>query len=102
MIKNASFGNSLLRVAYQSPISFLSECKDVVVTCVIIEPTFNHEREGRGNFVQEGKSGGPRITALPLSLCKQRSDVGGCVSFSEATLKPDQTPTFIVQSISAA
>lgn len=36
---------------------FLSECKDVVVSCVIIEPTYNHEREGRGNFVQEGKSG---------------------------------------------
>lgn len=26
-------------------------------SCVIIEPTYDHEREGRGNFVQEGKSG---------------------------------------------
>lgn len=36
---------------------FLADCKDVVVSCVIVEPIYNHEREGRGNFVQEGKSG---------------------------------------------
>lgn len=26
-------------------------------SCVIIKPTYDHEREGRGNFVREGKSG---------------------------------------------
>lgn len=47
---------------------FLSDCKVVVVSCVIIEPTYNHEREGRGNFVQEGKSG---ELASPPSLTQQ-------------------------------
>lgn len=43
--------------AYWPPFSFYLSLNVVVVSCVIKEPTFNHEREGRGNFVQEGKSG---------------------------------------------
>lgn len=32
----------------------------VVFSCVILEPTYNHGREGRGNSVAEGKSAGTR------------------------------------------
>lgn len=49
----------------------------VAVSCVIKEPTFNHEREGRGNFVQEGKSGDlhHRLASLTSSRANR---VGGC------------------------
>lgn len=64
---------------------FLSDCKDVVVSCVIIEPTYNHEREGRGNFVQEGKSG--ELASPPWLSHPTDSGVGGRLSFSPAALK---------------
>lgn len=63
-------------------IVFLSECKDVVVSCVIIEPTYNHEREGRGNFVQEGKSG--ELASPPCLSHSADSGVGGRLSCSPA------------------
>lgn len=80
---------------------FLANCKDAVVSCVIIESTYNHEREGRGNFVQEGKSG---ELASPPSLT-QTSSVGGRLSASPltaATPKSTETLTFIVESIVGA
>lgn len=80
---------------------FLANCKDAVVSCVIIELTYNHEREGRGNFVQEGKSG---ELASPPSLT-QTSSVGGRLSASPltaATSKSTETLTFIVESIVGA
>lgn len=80
---------------------FLADCKDVVVSCVIVEPIYNHEREGRGNFVQEGKSG---ELASPPSLT-QSSSVGGRLSASPLTAtasKSTKTLTFIVQSIVAS
>lgn len=54
---------------------FISDCKDVAVSCVIIEPTYNHEREGRGNFVQEGKSG---ELASPPSHSAELPRVAAC------------------------
>lgn len=59
--------SSFTRVTVRQ-LEFLSDCKDVAVSCVIIDPTYNHEREGRGNFVQEGKSG---ELASPPSLTQQ-------------------------------
>ncbi len=81
---------------------FLSDCKDVVVSCVIIELTYNHEREGRGNFVQEGKSG--ELASPPCLSHSADSGVGGRLSCSPAAaaVKAAQTRTFIVQSIAAA
>lgn len=79
----------------------LADCKDAVVSCVIVEPIYNHEREGRGNFVQEGKSG---ELASPPSLT-QSSSVGGRLSAYPLTAtasKSIETLTFIVQSIVAA
>lgn len=80
---------------------FLSECKDVVVSCVIIEPTYNHEREGRGNFVQEGKSG--ELASPPWLSHSADSRCGWPpVIFNTGVKKTAQTPTFIEQSIAAA
>lgn len=73
---------------------FLSECKDAAVSCVIIEPTYNHEREGRGNFVAEGKSG------EPLSLRRLRPPARPPPPAAPAA--PAAPLTFMEQSMSAA
>ncbi len=72
----------------------------VAVSCVIKEPTFNHEREGRGNFVQEGKSGDlhHRLASVTSSRAS-RVGVAHSLLIFRTDNKPDQTPTLIVQSI---
>lgn len=79
-------------------IVFLSDCKDVVVSCVIIEPTYNHEREGRGNFVQEGKSG---ELASPPSLTQQTQ--GWCgwppVMFTASSRVKNQSNTYLYRTV---
>lgn len=75
---------------------FLADCKDVVVSCVIVEPIYNHEREGRGNFVQEGKSG---ELASPPSLT-QSSSVGGRLSASRQQQQRQKAPNHLLLSYS--
>lgn len=90
-IRNKSKGVRLEILVYahnRPPISVLRECKDVVVSCVIIEPTYNHEREGRGNFVQEGKSG-------ELASLTQQPAVGGRLS----PAAPRQRPTHLYRTV---
>lgn len=75
---------------------FLADCKDVVVSCVIVDPIYNHEREGRGNFVQEGKSG---ELASPPSL-PQSSSVGGRLSASRYQQQRQKAPKHLLLSYS--
>lgn len=71
-----------------------------MVSCVIIEPTYNHEREGRGNFVQEGKSG---ELASPPRLSHWADWCGWPpVTSAAAVAQSRPAPTFIGQSMAAA
>lgn len=75
---------------------FLAECKDAAVSCVIIEPTYNHEREGRGNFVAEGKSGEPLSLRTLLWVAARPPPPAAPAAAPPAPL------TFMEQSMSAA
>lgn len=80
---------------------FYLSLKVVAVSCVIKEPTFNHEREGRGNFVREGKSGDlhHRLASLTSSRTNRVGGFALSLLIFRTDNKPDQTLTLIVQSI---